>query len=78
VAQPGFRVPCQGKEEILVVDKVLQFLENLKGYLSAGVFTPQYELFESMTDISGTHFEFNYFNERRKMKLSKRNSKWIR
>jgi predicted regulator of Ras-like GTPase activity (Roadblock/LC7/MglB family) len=37
--------------------KILDFLKDVKGYLGAGVFTPQGEMLEGTADISGIHFE---------------------
>lgn len=49
-----------GKENVednMAIDKILKFLEDVKGYLGAGVFTPQGELLEGVTDVSGIRFE---------------------
>jgi len=39
-----------------IKDSLIQ-LEEVNGYLGAGVFTPQGELLEGVADISGIHFE---------------------
>jgi len=41
----------------MAIDKILKFLEDVKGYLGAGVFTPQGELLEGVADVSGIRFE---------------------
>jgi CheY-like chemotaxis protein/predicted regulator of Ras-like GTPase activity (Roadblock/LC7/MglB family) len=45
------------KELKLPINEILKTLTEVKGYLGAGVFTPQGELLEGTTDISGIHFE---------------------
>ncbi len=37
--------------------KIINSLKDVKGYLGAGVFTPQGEMLEGVADISGIHFE---------------------
>jgi predicted regulator of Ras-like GTPase activity (Roadblock/LC7/MglB family) len=37
--------------------KILNFLKEVNGYLGAGVFTPQGEMLEGVTEISGIKFE---------------------
>ena len=41
----------------MAIDKILKFLEDINGYLGAGVFTPQGELLEGVADVSGIRFE---------------------
>ncbi len=41
----------------MAISKILRFLEDVKGYLGAGVFTPQGELLEGVAEVSGIHFE---------------------
>jgi len=46
------------KEEIRVpISEILDMLSDVNGYLGAGVFSPQGELLEGTTEISGIHFE---------------------
>jgi predicted regulator of Ras-like GTPase activity (Roadblock/LC7/MglB family) len=45
------------KEAIMAIEKILKFLEDVKGYLGSGVFTPQGELLGGVTDVSGIKFE---------------------
>lgn len=46
------------KEELqMAINEILKQLTEVKGYLGAGVFTPQGELLEGTTEISGIHFE---------------------
>jgi predicted regulator of Ras-like GTPase activity (Roadblock/LC7/MglB family) len=39
------------------IAKILNFLKEVNGYLGAGVFTPQGEMLEGVSEISGIHFE---------------------
>ncbi len=45
------------KETKVALSEILKELSDVKGYLGAGVFTPQGELLEGTADISGIHFE---------------------
>ncbi|MCP5046349.1 MAG: response regulator [bacterium] len=45
------------KELNMSITEMLKPLAEVKGYLGAGVFTPQGELLEGTADISGIHFE---------------------
>lgn len=45
------------KENTVAVNEILKELTDVKGYLGAGVFTPQGELLEGTSEISGIHFE---------------------
>lgn len=46
------------KEELqMAINEILKQLTDVKGYLGAGVFTPQGELLEGTAEISGIHFE---------------------
>lgn len=47
----------QKKENIVAISEILRKLNDVNGYLGSGVFTPQGELLEGTTDISGIHFE---------------------
>jgi hypothetical protein len=44
-------------EETMAIEEILKMLTEVNGYLGAGVFTPQGEILEGSTDISGIHFE---------------------
>jgi predicted regulator of Ras-like GTPase activity (Roadblock/LC7/MglB family) len=41
----------------VAISEILKTLSEINGYLGSGVFTPQGELLEGTTDISGIHFE---------------------
>jgi CheY-like chemotaxis protein/predicted regulator of Ras-like GTPase activity (Roadblock/LC7/MglB family) len=61
------------KELRVLINEILKTFINIKGYLGAGVFTPQGELIEGSSDISGIHFEqtgsliHNTLNDSKKM-----------
>jgi len=45
------------KEKKMAIQESLKILEEVNGYLGAGIFTPQGEILEGSTEISGIHFE---------------------
>ncbi|MCP4215858.1 MAG: DUF4388 domain-containing protein, partial [bacterium] len=45
------------KEVRMTINEKLAVLKDVKGYLGAGVFTPQGEMLEGVADISGVQFE---------------------
>jgi len=45
------------KENNMGLGEILNELKEIKGYLGAGVFTPQGEMLEGTAEISGIHFE---------------------
>ena len=47
----------KNKEENMAIEEILRTLKDVNGYLGAGVFTPQGEILEGTSDISGVHFE---------------------
>lgn len=47
----------KNKEDSMAIEEILKTLTEVKGYLGAGVFTPQGEILGGSTEISGIHFE---------------------
>lgn len=45
------------KEVAMAIKEVLKVLEDVNGYLGSGVFTPQGEMLEGSTEVSGISFE---------------------
>lgn len=41
----------------MAIKEKMNVLTDVNGYLGAGVFTPQGEMLEGVTDVSGIHFE---------------------
>lgn len=51
------RAEQQQKEVIVAINEILKTLNDVNGFLGSGVFTPQGELLEGTTEVSGIHFE---------------------